>query len=354
MIRSLTFHIGDFKTGTTAIQRFLTTPEAKHIGLWAPLPNCDALAHSVQDPSIAPLAFAELAQRLEDGHGHAVLSSEHFESVDPRGLRGLIDAYLPHYADRIGVVGYLRPHASSLLARYAESLKIGSFAGTLDAYCDWKPSFWRLRAARRFQKWREAFGGAFHLRLFDRAMFPGGDIRRDFAQSLSFCDAPDLGDARENTTVTVIDLAYLSALQSAIGPTANGSIAEMARRKIGQRIAEVMARGHSLGGPKLRLHASLGERLWHGYRADAAELDALYFENGPVIRDLLQSRDAAQSQSVPHMEERDWLGPSARQSARAWGEALGAQLRTEDGAMEVLTSFATPSFDATLDLKKYA
>ena len=36
MIRSLTFHIGDFKTGTTAIQRFLTTPQA-NISAYGPL-----------------------------------------------------------------------------------------------------------------------------------------------------------------------------------------------------------------------------------------------------------------------------------------------------------------------------
>ncbi len=354
MTDTLTFHIGDFKTGTTAIQNWVSQAPAKRLGLWSPLADCDALAHSLNDPTLAPLAFAELAQNLHGGKGHAVVSSEHFEAVNPFRLRDLIEAFLPRYCNHLTVLGYVRPHASSLVSRYAESLKIGSFSGSLDAYYEWKPTFWRLRSARRFSKWKDAFGSAFKLRLYDPTNFAGGDIRRDFAQSLTSIDPGPLGQDRQNRSVSVIDLAYLSALQSAIGPTVAGSIAERARWQIGRRIAQVIEQGHSLGGPSLGLHAALAERLWHGYRADAAELDALYFSDGDLVRILMQARDAAQHQHAPILEERDWLGPDARRAAQEWGQALGAKLQSEDTALEVLSDFSSPNFASPWDMQKYA
>ena len=162
MTRDLVLHLGDFKTGSTAIQQLLSQGAAQDI-CYPPGFNHAALAQTLSDPvtcaaqwgAIAPLLNASTAS-------HAVISAEHFEFADPALLATALARHLPGHAPRL--IAYVRPHPQALLARFAESIRIGSYDGDLDSYPDWPQTGVRLGYSARFGRWRAVFGPRFTLR----------------------------------------------------------------------------------------------------------------------------------------------------------------------------------------------
>lgn len=291
-------HAGDFKTGTTVLQHWLDSGAARAHGL-AALPGRAPHAGLVWDlnaPDRIGGRIAAIAAAAADCAAEVlVVSAEHFELADPARLRAVLDAHLPGGAAAVRVISWVRPHLPALLARYAESTKIGSFDGTPLAYLDWPPTAVRLGYAARFARWRTAFGARFALRLYDRGRMPGGDIRRDFALAVTGRDPGPLPAAPDpNPSPGIGGLAIARALHRATGVLPQGSVAERARWTIGREIGRIMAAtGQPPDDPPLVADRALALAVAARFGADAAAVDAAFLADGVMAAALARDLAAA-------------------------------------------------------------
>jgi hypothetical protein len=335
----LILHLGDFKTGTTAIQTWLGRQGAAAGIATPPGFNQAELAQSLThpDPAVAEQAFAALARILETlapEARHIVISAEHFELADPARLAALIAGHLAPWQEDMRLIAYVRPHPQAFLARFAESTKIGTHDGTPERYLDLPHLRRRMTYAPRFTAWRSIFGNRFTLRLYDRTALTGGDVVRDFAGFVTGQD-PGPCDILVNPTPGPADLALMRAFHRAIGPQspATSPARQTLGRHLGRLLAAEAARNVRNDGP-LRLHRDLAERLITVFTEDAAAMDATFFAGAdrPLTQALLAARDSAGPLPVPLAPE-DHLTPAALAVIALWGAMLRDGLNAPDGAI---------------------
>lgn len=342
MTQRLIFHIGDFKTGTSSIQDWVNAGHAAPRGL-QPCPiNVHALAHHIRDPETADIAFAEFAHALAQCEGHILISSEHFEACDPAGLDDLLRKYLPQQRDDVLILAYVRPHASSLVARYAESTKIGSYHGTLPDYLDWKPSFWRLRMAARLRPWRTVFGQRLMLRLYDPRLFMAGDVRHDLLRAIFGRAGPPLRPLMRNRTPSLKALAALSLIQARMQTqivARKGDYAQAHARMIGRHLADWLATSARFTGPLPYCDGLTAARLWSGYRADARDLDST-FAGAPFSLAMARAMDQARDLPPFDLAPENWLDADERAELVELSLKLAQICRSEDQSFVLSAALA--------------
>lgn len=326
MSAELFCHLGDFRTGSTAIQTALSG-QAEAFGLyWPEGANHVALAQSLKDDAEREHHWSGLARAME-GRRRTVISAEHFEFADPDLLARALEAYLPGISVRL--VAYVRPHGQALLARYAESVKIGNFDGTPRDYIDWHQTRWRLSYATRFGRWRATFGDRFSLVLYDRAAFPGGSVVRDFLGRVTGTDPGEVPVPQGNPTPGLADLAFARAFHHAIGDLPEE--ARSARWTVGRHLGRLMA---ALPRPDIPLVAdrALATRIAQRFGEDARSLDAAFFAPATPMADAL-GRLLREAPDLPQsFDPADHLGEDALRLAALWGQMIGEGLRRPGGA----------------------
>lgn len=330
MSAELICHLGDFRTGSTAIQTALRG-RAGAFGLyWPEGANHVALAQSLRDEAARDHHWSGLAHAMA-GRPRTVISAEHFEFADPARLARALETHLPDVAVRL--VAYVRPHGPALLARYAESVKIGNFDGPPGAYLDWPQTRWRLGYAARFGRWRAAFGDRFDLVLYDRGAFPGGSVVRDFIARATGTDpgaeASDVPVPQGNPTPGLADLALARAFHHAIGDLPEA--ARPARWTIGRHLGRLMA---ALPRPDIPLVAdrALATRIAARFAKDASALDAGFFAPATPMADALGRLVRAAPELPQSVDPADHLGEDALRLAALWGQMIGDGLRRPEGA----------------------
>ena len=118
-------------------------------------------------------------------HNTIILTSEHFHSrlhSDEEILR--VKTFLDDVFDTTTVVCYFRDQADMAVSLYSTLLRI-AFTKPLDRYLEGvTPERRNYNHADTSAQWAKIFGAArCRFRVFDRAAFPDGDIRRDFLQT---------------------------------------------------------------------------------------------------------------------------------------------------------------------------
>jgi hypothetical protein len=337
MVKSLVFHLGDPKTGTTSIQETLATGNWRCDGLRLLYPariNHLPLAKSLYDPAErahADQRFARLAAQIAASEADvAVISAELFEHVNPLDLLGAIRSHLPRYEHDLRLIAYVRPHADRLVSAWAERVKQGFFTGTLEELHAATLKTGHFLYAPRFDRWREVFGDRFELRPMIRDRLREGDVVRDFLDYV-FEGRPFalIEEPGSNESLSLQDLAQLREFHLAV--RGRPELAR-ARKTIGWNFARILGASPRPGGIRPRLHESLAERVIADYARDAATLDAEHFDGTPMTDAL----HAALARAVPAPQSilaEDHFAPDALRMLRAWVALAALMLEHEPDAL---------------------
>ncbi len=185
-------HIGRHKTGTTQVQQFIYQNRRQLADLdiaypcFTPFQNAhhsialsllDSSNKSSPDKSDGAHGRARLQAQLDAVDCDFILSSEVFQNVEPYRVLDFI-------GDRdITIICYLREQTSYALSSYSQNI-IG--ARYFDSFSNYAKRFAaNLNYCESIAKWVQAFGvNRVQLRVYDRDMLIGGDIRQDFLNVL--------------------------------------------------------------------------------------------------------------------------------------------------------------------------
>lgn len=212
-------HIGAPKTGSTAIQRFLSEHRAALAGLGVHYPDVSLRGHGHHDLAFLlhgryadwaapqPLPLHVLSAGLRDAVRETpatttVLSSEIFYLYPhPAAVRDLLQEAGLRPEDEVRVVCYVRRQDDAHVSWYNQTVKAQGNTATFEATAARDHGLWEYAA--RLQPWRDAFGPeAVLVRDYTPFGLPGNDIRADF---LSVLGLPPtlfpLPPARENERI---------------------------------------------------------------------------------------------------------------------------------------------------------
>lgn len=334
MVRDLVIHIGDPKTGSTAIQTVLATGGWSAPGLTALYPaavNHLPLARCLYLPAEAGTRAARwraVAARIAAAEADvAVISAELFERADPAALAATLAEFLPALAPRARIVGYVRPHADRLVAAWAERTKQGDTTADLAAF------FARARDqflyAPRLARWRAAFGDRLTIRPFIRDRLAGGDVVADFLGIVAGGRPVTVTrPAAANESLSLADLAMLRAFHRQVEGRPRLAAA---RRAVGWNLAQHLAGLPQApgAGARPRLTAALAPQVAAAYADDAAAVDAAVFGGVPTLAPALAAAVAAADGDAAPLDPAAHLGPEAARLVAVW-TAMAATMLEHD------------------------
>lgn len=318
--KTLIFHIGDHKTGSTSIQlafaegrialnskKLLYPAQLASNALKKQFMNW-AKASSEADKEEASRPLAKLAHRIRTTDAdYVVVSAEEFEWVPPALFKRVVNHFFRDCADEIRVIAYVRPHAPRIISSFCERTKIGGTAVLQQTLADFAKTHQEKGTFTyhgRFAKWREHFGAAFLLRPMIRAKLIEGSVVTDFIQH-AFPGEPytlDEGNSA-NESLDLVDLMRLKVLQRHFQQSS-----QMLRHQIGWEFLRLT--GH-MPAPakrqKLKLHKALANDLSASYRADAQAMDRDFFNGEPTLETELATAITTAQKHAQSVEPADYL-----------------------------------------------
>ena len=136
--KTLIFHIGDHKTGSTSIQYAFAQKQVRLEGASVFYPakitmnmlrrHFDAAedGNSPKAAARAEKAFADLGTRLKAAtEDYCLVSAEGFEKVPAAAFHQTLKTHWAEGDERLRVIAYVRPHAARVMSSFAERVKIG-------------------------------------------------------------------------------------------------------------------------------------------------------------------------------------------------------------------------------------
>jgi len=333
MVKELVFHLGDPKTGSTSIQFALLEQgyaiDGKSI-YYSARPNHIGIAKTLKDPHWMhkrTRAWQRLASKLDASDAdYGIVSAEYFTSVEPQILMDAIREFLPGYLDRIRLIAYVRPHADRLVSAFAERTKVGVFSGNLEMMHKRLIREKRLLYTPRFQQWRDVFGDRFTLRPMVRSVLRDQDVVADF-MAFVLGETPFALTARfqRNESLSLAELTAITALHGELRQAVNPTLTPDRRVHIQQTLAllfaDTLAQIPRETMVKPQIHTALAQDVVATYRADAAALDAAFFDGTPMMDALV----AAPGRAIPAPQSvriTDHYSPDAIRLIRASGQVL--------------------------------
>lgn len=303
------FHLGDKKTGSTAIQTTLASKSWSCATVSLLYPGKERISHIAMakslmkrggSPGLAAARFEDVANEIRAVKPDvAVISAEDFEDVSPVVLKDAVQQHMSEFAADARYIAYVRPHVERVASSYAERVKASGYGGSMDDLYDKFTEKGMLAYSPRFLKWRDAFGDAFVLRPMIRDRLYKSDVVLDFLQfSLGTDDLTVEKSPNANESVSLENLAVLHEMQIALKPD-DGHRSDLAPAFC-RYVARQMNRSANIQGTKVQFHRSLAEKMVVECAKDAMALDAAFFTGTPML-DALNAAPAKavdQPQSV--------------------------------------------------------
>lgn len=334
MVKELILHLGDCKTGTTALQSTLASRhyDTGEIDLQYPAqfnhrPLAQTLSTLPEDAGERrhmARRWTQVARALRDSPAqYGIISAEHFEFTDPALLRRALQTHLPEHADTARLIAYVRPHHDRIVSTYAEAIKKIGGPSTMEAFFQESKEHRRFDYAPRFALWQAAFGDRFTLRPFVRDRLAGGDVVVDFLRYVTGSDAVSVTQAPlQNPALGLPDLAMMIELHAIV--RRNGKDLIGARKQLGWNMAAFLTDTAKERGAqeRLRMGAALCADVAETHRADAAALDAAFFEDAPMSAAL----QTAAERAIPtpqSLKIQDHFSPAEIALIRSWGGFMG-------------------------------
>lgn len=332
MVQEIVFHLGDCKTGTTSVQSVLTkgawrTAAGEGSDIVYPTRfNHMPLARALNVAEEAPFEaerFTRVRAAFDDSTAaHGVISAEHFEFVDPELVARAIERHFRAYQGRIRLIAYVRPHADRLVSTWAERVKMGKFLQPLEAMHARLLEERTLIYTPRFEKWRALFGEAFTLRPFLRDRLYKGDVVNDFFSWMLRDDDFELTAATgRNESLTLEDITMIRLLHQRMRRARLPMDLRNAQQALGWYLSDFLSALPRESGTRPQLHAALAEQVVATYTADAAALDAAFFEGAPMSTALTAApgRAVTEPQSI---EATAHFGKGELRQIRLWTDVL--------------------------------
>lgn len=319
MLKRLIIHIGDSKTGSTALQAALRS-HSKGVA-WA-YPgtslNHNGLALALSRPKLAhriePRFRALWHQVAEKNAETVVVSAELFQAVRPADLLRTLALYGPDTLPPISVIAYCRPHLAKLAAMYSERVKFGQFPKSLDHYSARVARTMKLDYAPRFAEWRGYFGSDFQLRPY----FTGQDIVEDFfAQALPSERIPQM-PSRPNASMTVPQINLMRRIPNL---ARTFEIPTKLPPEVYRFIClQMRASGVGKNGSRIEFSEPQKKALQIRYLRDAKELDQLFFAASIFEDALFASARGPVQQNLTSSDVR-WFDQMALSTLKNWSQS---------------------------------
>ncbi|MDU9006558.1 hypothetical protein [Sedimentitalea todarodis] len=342
--RTLIFHIGDHKTGSTSIQTVFAGDRvrfksgrayfsAKLSHNWLK-EHCNAYGAENRRgaKANAEKVFRNIAADIQRANAEfCLISAESLEGVPAHVLKDIIDRFFSDTADDIRVVAYVRPHAGRFTSGFTERTKTGlpnALSSDLDRLFDIVMENGTFLYAPRFLSWRAQFGDRFILRPMIRDQLYQGSVVEDFIlHAFGTKDFTVVGEAGANESLCLEDLMRLKALQSYILKSSDPRL----RHAIGWEFSRVVNQMQPPETPtKLRLHKSLAEKIYAAYLDDAREMDREFFEGAPLLAGDLERTVETAIPRAQSTEPADHLSQSEMRSLEVFSRIIAGLLESEE------------------------
>lgn len=336
MIKTLVFHIGDAKNGSSSIQKAMQVGACHAEGVsyvCQPELNASPLALSInpkrrteeERQTLQEGLFAEKRQWAQDAEADiGLISSEFFVLVPPDGMLRALAQHWPEFAEHARFIAYVRPHVPRFLSGYAQRTKDGSFLKPMVQFASFLDKRDNLRGGTRFGDWQDVFGERFILRPFIRKEMRGGDVVEDFFGEV-LQGAPFTLDKMPSTneSMTLEELAGVRFLQKMLWEFESPQTLHL---PIGGALGRLLAERSGRSGNKLRLDRKLAERLQNTYRSDAELLDSRFFGRPLMVEALDEACRNTADEPQPIAVEA-YFDPEAVDGLRQLGSNLANQLK---------------------------
>lgn len=334
MARKLVIHLGDRKTGSTSIQA------AMRGQIWQGGPSLAypvrGLHHGRLTKKLAKgvperqrrKVFLKQKRLLEETAAEvAVISTEHFEAVDPLAFKQAMKTYIPGYEDGMRLIAYVRPHVDRVVSSWAERTKLGLFYKPLEDFAKEVMTSERFLYFERFRRWQDIFSDRFELRPMIRSHLYGRCVVRDFlSYALETENFEMLEEPAANESMSVEDLIILAQMHEVFS---RSNLPEMVGdsetlQVLGRNLAIELAGMPQKQATKVRAHKSLVRQMQAAYAADASALDAHFFEgySGAPMSDALEEASSKASGSPFSFEAGDYFSEDLLRTIEAWARMI--------------------------------
>jgi len=335
MVKELVIHLGDCKTGSTAIQTCLMGKgyELPEGSIHYPARfNHIPLAHSLSDQKMMAAdreqmedRFLQVAAALDDSDADwGIISAEVFEFISPWRLREALARFMPQYEGRTRLISYVRPHHSKVLSAFAEQLKKTGGPKNMGILFDRRVANGSLLYHKRFSQWRDAFGPAFTLRPFIRDQLVAGDVVADFFAFVTGNDTVRTHTPEHsNSSLSLRNLMMLKAVHARMAehPELDEALLKRVQDDLGWHIAPYLAANEPARPARLQMHRGLAQKIRKECGEDARLLDADFFEGTPMTEELDQA-PAKALEKPQSLRPADYFDPAELGMIRGWADFM--------------------------------
>ncbi len=342
--KTLIFHIGDHKTGSTSIQlafaKQLVTLPGKTVMYPAKLamnawgPHCLDYVQAAEPErrAAAKAKLDNLAARIaREDVDFVLISAEFFERVPAQILRQVVDEIFAPVVDEVRIIAYVRPHAARLTSSYAERIKVGTRDAVtlgLQDFVARRKETGEFQYLSRFTAWAEQFPDTFTLRPMVKDRLHNASVVEDFLHH-AFGGLPyELEpDTEANESLCLEDLMRLKLVQGHMLTQLKPPL----RLKLGWEIARIISH---LPAPakrsKLQLHRALAKEIQATYQADARALDQQFFAGQPIMEQELNNAVRTASRRAQSTSPADHLSADEIRTLTIQADLVATLLQQPD------------------------